>query len=76
MKILDTTCAISSTSSYIQIEHKPATTALELEQLLSGSIYARVVLRSALLRADTETLEVHKEILAVCKAHNVLPSYA
>ena len=76
MKILDTTCSISSTSGYIQIEHRQATTADELACLLHGVTYARVVLCSALLRADKETLEIHTELLAVCRAHNVLVSYA
>lgn len=76
MKVLDTTCSISSTSSYIQIEHKPATTAIALEQMLRIAKYDRVVLTSALLRADTETQEIHNELLTVCRAHNVLPSYA
>lgn len=76
MKVLDTTCSISSTSSYIQIEHKAATTADTLEQMLRIAKYDRVVLCSALLRADTETVEVHKEMLAVCNAHNVIVSYA
>lgn len=76
MKVLDTTCSISSTSGYIQIEHKTATTAVALEQMLRIATYDRVVLTSSLLRADTETTEVHAEILAVCRAHNVLVSYA
>lgn len=76
MKVLDTTCSISSTSSYIQIEHRPATTAIALEQMLRLAKYDRVVLTSALLRADTETQEIRDEILAVCRAHTVLTSYA
>lgn len=76
MKVLDTTCSISSTSSYIQIEHKPATTAIALEQMLRIATYDRIVLCSALLKADTETVETHKEMLAVCRAHGVLISYA
>ena len=76
MKILDTTCSISSTSKYIQIDHKEATTAMVLELVLCSSDYSRVVLPSALLRADKETLEIHAEMLVVCRAHNVLTSYA
>lgn len=76
MKVLDTTCSISSTSGYIHIEHKAAATALALDQLLSKSVYSRVVLPSALWRADIEAQEIHTEILAVCRAHNVLTSYA
>lgn len=76
MRVLDTTGYIQSTSSYIQIEHKGISSASELYSALLVKRYDRVVLRSALLRADAETTEIHSELLAVCAQCNVLVSYA
>lgn len=76
MRVLDTTCSIQSTSSYIQIEHRVITSSVELHAELSSGTYSRIVLKSALLRADRETTETLKELLAVCDACSVLVSYA
>lgn len=76
MRVLDTTRSIQSTSSYIQIEHRAIHGDIELHTELSMGIYSRVILPSALLRADAETTETHKELLAVCDTLGVLVSYA